>query len=234
MIAFSLFGSDETYTAGAMENARLARIVYPGWTVRFYAGRSVPADVVQVLRGTEAQVIREHGPEDWSALLWRFRTLSDPGIQAHLFRDTDSRLSERESAAVADWLDSGAEFHIMRDHPEHYLPIMAGIWGCTAAGASRIVGTVPWGANEHRFVDQKWLRDTVYPMARTSALVHSDIVTFGGETVRPFPTPRRRTDAGWEFVGQAFTADGGERYPGHAGVLGMYETGAILRTGGAP
>jgi hypothetical protein len=135
VISFSLFGTDPTYTAGALVNAQLAREVYPGWTCRFYVGSSIKLDVISGLEAAGAQVIdRSDWPQDWSALLWRYDTLTDPDIEAHLFRDCDSRLSLREASAVAEWLDSGADFHIIRDHPEHYMPIMAGMWGATAAG----------------------------------------------------------------------------------------------------
>jgi hypothetical protein len=41
----------------------------------------------------------------------------------------DSRLSEREEAAVSEWLESGLALHAMRDHPQHCVPILAGGWG---------------------------------------------------------------------------------------------------------
>ena len=45
-------------------------------------------------------------------------------------RDLDSQFSEREQAAVQEWLQSNKAFHITRDHPAHKLPILGGCWGC--------------------------------------------------------------------------------------------------------
>ncbi|HPC77997.1 MAG TPA: hypothetical protein PK811_06665, partial [bacterium] len=44
-------------------------------------------------------------------------------------RDTDSRLNPREADAVEEWIESGKSFHIMRDHPQHNVPICGGMWG---------------------------------------------------------------------------------------------------------
>ena len=44
-------------------------------------------------------------------------------------RDADSRLSLREKEAVEKWINSDKDFHIMRDHPHHYYPILGGTWG---------------------------------------------------------------------------------------------------------
>ena len=51
--------------------------------------------------------------------LWRFLPLSDPLVDTFVSRDLDSRLSNREAAAVRQWLASNRTFHIMRDHWDH-------------------------------------------------------------------------------------------------------------------
>ena len=58
------------------------------------------------------------------ASLWRFLPLSDPLVDVVLSRDLDSALNEREAAAVEEWLQSGANFHLMRDHPKHGTEIL--------------------------------------------------------------------------------------------------------------
>jgi hypothetical protein len=39
------------------------------------------------------------------------------------------RFSEREVAAVQQWMMSDLPFHIMRDHPQHKTTILGGMWG---------------------------------------------------------------------------------------------------------
>ncbi|KAK8405419.1 hypothetical protein O3P69_001755 [Scylla paramamosain] len=42
--------------------------------------------------------------------------------------DVDSRVSQREVAAVEEWLASRKMFHVMRDHPSHNVPVLGGMW----------------------------------------------------------------------------------------------------------
>jgi hypothetical protein len=41
----------------------------------------------------------------------------------------DSRFSDREQAAVQEWLESNKDFHFMRDHPNHGTKILGSGWG---------------------------------------------------------------------------------------------------------
>ena len=56
-------------------------------------------------------------PGDWTSLFWRFHPAGETDVDVMISRDTDSRLSAREVAAVQEWLSSAADVHIMRDHP---------------------------------------------------------------------------------------------------------------------
>jgi hypothetical protein len=51
--------------------------------------------------------------------MWRFLTLSDPLVDATIFRDMDSDINEREVEAVSEWLPSPYQMHVMRDNPMH-------------------------------------------------------------------------------------------------------------------
>ena len=77
-------------------------------------------------------------------MTWRFLPLTDPAVDIMVSRDLDSRyhlvmllvilnsrnrLTFRESSAVAEWMTSSLPFHVMRDHPDHQVEIMGGMWG---------------------------------------------------------------------------------------------------------
>ncbi len=66
-------------------------------------------------------------------LLWRFLPAIDIQVDAFLSRDLDSRINEREAAAVQEFLDSDMAFHVMRDHPAHTAYMMGGMWGAKVA-----------------------------------------------------------------------------------------------------
>ena len=62
-------------------------------------------------------------------MTWRFLPLMDPTVDQLMPRDCDSIVTLREVAAVNQWLESKATFHIMRDHQYHCdleYPILGG------------------------------------------------------------------------------------------------------------
>jgi len=131
IISFSLWGDDPFYNIGAIRNAENALIHYEGWVCRYYIGTDVPKETVQLLEkfsNTEIVFI-ENEENNWNGMFWRFYAISDPDVEYVLFRDTDCRLTNRESQAVGEWINSDKILHIMRDHPMHTEPIMGGMWG---------------------------------------------------------------------------------------------------------
>lgn len=138
VISMSLYGSNRRYTMGAVRNAQLAPVIFPGWTLRFYAsasdGRRTPESIVKRLVELGAEVIIDGG--SWSRLapmLWRFAVVEDPGVDLFIVRDADSRLTPRDAAVVGDWLAQDPDksvFHCIRDHPSHSnYPVSGGLWG---------------------------------------------------------------------------------------------------------
>ena len=52
-----------------------------------------------------------------------------PQVSLFLSRDLDAPLTVREVEAVNEWLESDLAIHIMRDNPDHNVPILGGLWG---------------------------------------------------------------------------------------------------------
>ena len=74
-------------------------------------------DIINKLLALGSEIRILPVPGDWSGMFWRFAAIDDHDVEVMLSRDTDSRLTLREKAAVDDWLSSGKLFHVMRDHP---------------------------------------------------------------------------------------------------------------------
>ena len=129
IISFCLWGNDPKYTIGALQNAELSKTIYPSWTARFYIGSSTSPKVTKELLKLDAEVINMPEQGDWRGMFWRFYPAGEPDVDVMLSRDTDSRLSLREKAAVDAWLATDSPFHIMRDHPAHKTEILGGMWG---------------------------------------------------------------------------------------------------------
>jgi hypothetical protein len=209
-IAYSLYGSDNRYLIGAIKNAILAQKHFGGYEVRFYTGQSVPEWATSTLALFEnVKIIKEEGPEDHTAKLWRFKALADENLDIVLSRDADARLTARERQAHEEFLTSGLDFHIMKDHPTgHNYQISAGMF----AGKNRAMPN--WGqlleehqAKNYYTQDQDWLAGVIYPKIQHSCLIHDEYYETkaqGQSQVKPFPTAKRAT---LEHIGAALEAD---------------------------
>ncbi|MEV8637771.1 hypothetical protein AB0395_39605 [Streptosporangium sp. NPDC051023] len=221
LISFSLFGPQEFYALGALANARICADLYSDWMCRFYVGDSIPQEARdQLAAHSNVELVPMPGmPENWFSTFWRFHALRDETADVVMFRDADSRPCVREQAAVHEWLASGKEFHAMRDHPEHDMPILAGMWGAKRDGARAAAALLPAQHDgvERWQADQLWLAHQVYPIAKRSLMIHTSPASpqfepDGFDTKRDFPTPREPG----RFVGQGFYGDDTLRIPADA------------------
>jgi hypothetical protein len=200
VIAFSLWGNNPRYLRGALQNLLAAQSVYPGWTCRFYVDSSVDAQFLETLAGEGADIRQCDGTDSRDRLCRRFLVADDASLGRFLVRDCDSVVGEREAAAVAEWIESGLPFHVMRDWYTHTDPMLAGMWGGIAGVFPDLAGQLESFRNEapafHNW-DQWFLGQRVWPAIRDHALIHDRC--FGSYRARPFPTP---TPNGREHVGQ--------------------------------
>ena len=206
IIAFSLWGNSPAYWVGALRNIELAKTFYPGWLCRFYVDCEAPSEQINSLQGENVQVVLRKRCCDFDGLFWRFSAASDPSVGMALFRDCDSRIGRRETIAVDAWLRSAKDFHIMRDHPQHVAPMLAGMWGCRTRKLPNIDKLIAywalahWRSLYHRTCDQEFLAECVYPLIAQRALEHSEFDLRYGNPTTPFPSVRQDS----EFVGEIF------------------------------
>lgn len=121
--------------------AQSSKTLYPGWRLRIYHNVTVEdSEAFSTLCDLYCQ--HDHvdlcdtrqlpGQGDLNSQFpvgrfWRFQVLGDPTVAMFGSRDTDSYLTEREAAAVQDWVESGEQWHVMRDG--HRATMLAGLWG---------------------------------------------------------------------------------------------------------
>jgi hypothetical protein len=199
VISFSLWGDNPKYTIGAIRNAELTPIIYPGWISRFYCGESVPTDIIKTLISLpNTEVIMMDVDGDWTGMFWRFYACEDSDIM--LSRDTDSRLSLREKLAVDEWLSSDKDFHIMRDHPYHNTEILGGMWGVRNGLLKNIKELInDYTKGDFWQVDQNFLRERIYPLVINNNFTHDSYLNYTPDS-SPFPSERINR----EFVGDVF------------------------------
>jgi len=134
-------------------------------------------------------------------MFWRFLAAGDENVEVMISRDTDSRLWFREKQAVEEWLNSDKDFHIMRDHRYHGVPILGGMWGARGNILKDIkILCDDFEKGDFWQVDQNFLKQIIYPMVRSQSFVHDDFFT----KECPFPTKRNEK----HFVGQAYSGSG--------------------------
>ena len=216
VIAMSLYGTNADYHAGAIENARMVRQSWPDWSLRIYHDHRVTDHVLRALLDLGVDLRRrtlhaDTGVKDASGMFWRFDVARDAAVTRFIIRDCDSRLTQRDKAAVDEWIASGRFFHVIRDHPDHAMAIMGGLWGSVG-------GFVPPNllTNKNRGGpalyndDQEHLQRHVWPLVRWHAIVHDAHYCFldslRGREGRPFP--RRRLNM-TDFVGNKYMSENG-------------------------
>jgi hypothetical protein len=199
-IAFSLYGSDQRYLIGALENARMAAEFYPGWEVHFWVGKDIPIHTLTQLRLYGATLwLETYSIADGK--FWRFLIHDLPHLQRYIVRDVDSRFSRRETEAVADWIDQDTRLHVMRDHPLHYDPILGGMWGLKkqAPDFNMRHKVLTWIVNNPGKGNQSFLAQEIWS-STTSKTIHDSCGAFDG--TRNWPKN------GQGFVGEYIGIDG--------------------------
>jgi hypothetical protein len=207
VISFSLYGDNPKYTIGSIKNAKLKKKFYPEWEMRVYHNDSVPDSILEELEKNKVVLINTKVDQGVCNAMWRFAPASEEGVEYFISRDCDSRLFERDVAAVEEWLSSDKKFHIIRDHPGgHAWEISAGMWGCKGGFIENIqekmqnyIQTSSWITD--RAVDQRFLQEIIYPQAITSLFLHDEY--FNYERIGTQIKRDRKLD-NFAFIGEPF------------------------------
>lgn len=215
IIVYCIWGNDPIYWIGALENIRLASILYPDWICRFYIDRSSDINLIRSISGNNVEVILMDSKVtnyenisdrfNHSGLFWRFLPLLEKDVNIVISRDCDSRISKREVDAVNEWLSSDKDFHIMRDHPYHQVPILSGMWGSRNNLLLNINELLKkWDTNDTKGMyhaeDQDFLGQVIYPIVVNNSFEHSEFNISYNNIVYNFPTTR----VNYEFIGDVF------------------------------
>lgn len=213
IIAFSLFGNNGNYFEGALINATLAPLIYPGWTCRFYCDQHYPkAAVEQLIKKKSQVVIVKSQQQAYSGLFWRFLVADDNNIDRYIIRDSDAIINCQERVAVDEWLKSNKHFHLMRDNLSHCELILAGLWG-GVQGALPPVGPLITkflkNLTPERANDQVFLRYYLWPIIKGNYLAHDSYFSF--DDVTSFPTlghyPSKKYHVGQNYFSKIFFPD---------------------------
>lgn len=239
LVTFSLFGSDPMYTVGALKNIEIWRNSPLDVDCIFFVGPSVDHSVIRQLKEKTAyiQLVRDL-PEDYTATFWRWDAfrLAENRYDYVLSRDVDSRPFEREYIAIEQWLASKMSVHVIRDHPYHGVPMLAGLFGVRSWMFGWFADRLPlvppddfyqwinakykrdYDSNDFYQVDQHWLRKNVYPHLRNQIFAHDSFYGFERKRYRHFLP----FEEGYRFCGEGFNEYDEPRYPAHRELIPMW------------
>lgn len=117
-------------------------------------------------------------------------------------RDLDSALTIRERASVNAWLASNKSFHAMRDHPQHGVPMLGGMWGFRPSlnpSMARVFREKIHNPDLVRHYggrgDQTFLAQEIWGQAKSSILVHDSFLCQRNFGLKPEPFPTQRPSA---------------------------------------
>lgn len=206
VLSFSLYGENPIYTIGCIKNAQLHQSFFKDWEMWVYHNDTVPNDILHSLSELNVKLINTKEDRFLINSLWRFLPICDENVEYFICRDCDSRISERDVIAVNEWISSGKEFHIIRDHPlGHGWYMNAGMWGGKGNSINDFYNIMESYLKNHyrpqdRTMDQCFLRDVVYQYAIKSVFVHDEYYNYEGYGVK---IKRDRHLDDFAFIGES-------------------------------
>jgi protein O-GlcNAc transferase len=211
IISFALWGDNPKYTTGAIKNANISKEFYPDWISRFYIHKDVDISIINEIKSiqnTEISIVNEN--PDWKSMFWRFLPVFDNDTECFICRDCDSRLSDREVAAVNEWSNSDKLVHIMRDHPWHRFVMLGGMIGFKKEAFEILINSLRnFNPTNEYGTDYVFFDNVLYPQVKGLSLVHDEFFE-----KKPFPTKRKN----FEFVGEVYD-ENDQRNQEHLSIL---------------
>ena len=233
IISYTYFGTDENtirfHLMNILNITKKSVKVYPKWTIRlhlkintFYHPKIHPVLCDLYCKNKNVDIcilenIHNESFSDFSGLqvngrFWRFLPMLDPLVDMFMSRDIDAYVLDREVQAVYEWILSNYSYHILRDHPAHCGPMLAGLWGVKIRNVRKqhyeLWKTFVYSKiDEAKHWDQTLLKDMIYPMINKYDIIQHDSYCckrFNDTTIRPFKV-RREKNGNWCGGGDNYT-----------------------------
>jgi hypothetical protein len=204
IVSYSLFGDKPRYTVNSLINADLCAEYYPDWKCRIYYDSTVSNRVISELnKKSNVELVMSNGMGH-ARRMWRFLSYDDCDV--FISRDIDSYITKREVSAVNEWLDSGKNLHVMRDHPHHKNKIQAGMFGLRKNDKLQqiksLYDTFINSSNNHLSMDEVFLTDKIYNLYIQDMIVHDD-KNFHSDKTNDWKESILYNDEYGQFIGRA-------------------------------
>ena len=181
IISMSLDGDDIDKLYGALRYSQLVPIVFPRWRLRVYSSSAALNEtsshrvlrvLIKKLENSGVEVFRVRGltAERIPPELWAYFVADDTEVDRFIVRNSDTRPSDREAAALDDWLQTNSTvkaLYCIRDHPLHAAQsLVTGLVGGVPQLLKNATGsTFRKLMREHKSVVD-FLHNTIWPLLK--------------------------------------------------------------------
>ena len=171
ILAMSVWGDNPRYIIGANRQVELAKEFYPDFKIRIYTDNL--NRFRNILSDKDIQFEQRTGD---NGVFWRFEPLFESEDNIVIVRDSDGRITKRESMAVDQWIQhTDNKFHTFRDHQSHFeFPVIACAFGLKGKLSDDLKKKMDEFKSKPFYYtnDQVYLRDHVWPIVEQDTLVH--------------------------------------------------------------
>jgi len=197
IISYTIFGDENWYRNGLLNNIEIANNLFSDWTVRVYLCEKIEKKFINKVskyKNVELIIKKENYP--YEGLLWRMLPMQE-GHEAVIVRDCDTRLFQRDKNLVDDWMSLKYKYHICRDTPGSSNVMLAGLYGGKKPNLIIEDKFHKWreryikGKKSLYLWDQGFLAKHIYPYVRDNLIVYSEHVKMDCEkNVKKIPGER--------------------------------------------
>jgi hypothetical protein len=143
IISFCIYGDKsekkQKYRRGLLENIDTINTLLPAFNIFIAAGSDVDDDYLDQIKSTYKNIIiKKVEYSGHQVTLERYLIFDDPAVEVLFSRDADSRIDDRDIWCMQEFMKSDAYIHMIRDHKEHTMPIMAGMCGFKKCNGNKI------------------------------------------------------------------------------------------------
>lgn len=227
----ALYDSHPDYTYGAIRNAHLAKMIFPGWKLIICVvdpsnltlddSRLVPDRVFRrlTLLGAEIRLVTSSSNHVISPELCSWLVADDPTVDIFMVRSVLHRLSAREWTAVDAWLSSNRIFHCLRDHESHARQaIVSNLWGARRTDLRTLLGRSMTSLLQQQQLEDSQATSKDSQSGKQVSLaerllwpaVHNDVLCHDSVSHDRWPNsvPFIRLDEAEHYIGQSYDAYG--------------------------
>jgi len=190
VFSFCIYGTNKKYCQGLIENIKIIQNNYPDFEVWIYGGFDVPVEYVNKYHQFTNVRYIELPYNDLTLMYYRFMPIDNSNVELCFIRDADSRIGERDQWCINQFINNDMKFHIIRDHNQHKLRIMGGMWGIKQGILNESIQEMFYiwkDKTNHKLTDyrsdQYFLQDCIYNLIKNDVLIHSDYNFYSDENI---------------------------------------------------